>query len=260
MRKKYVGVIAGAVAAVALAASGGGYALAADAAPAAVKIPAGTLHGCVSGSTRVMEHVYESNTSGTVCPSGSFLVYWGVTGPKGATGAAGAKGATGATGPAGPQGQAGNTGIIDTASKQLVTASTPAIKTGGSFSSGKTLIGTVPLEEGTFLITVNFEATPDAVTTGDVFPQLFVYNGPQANGSFANDQFNVGAGALENPTAAELSTDPINSYYSGQAQVAVPAGGETLDVYAFGYDSDTGEGTYALNSAVITATHLQPAS
>ena len=37
-------------------------------------------------------------------------------------------------------------------------------------------------------------------------------------------------------------------------------GGETLDVYAFGYDSDTGEGTYALNSAVITATHLQTAS
>jgi hypothetical protein len=31
-------------------------------------------------------------------------------------------------------------------------------------------------------------------------------------------------------------------------------------VYAFGYDSDTGEGSYALNSAVITATHLQTAS
>jgi hypothetical protein len=257
--KKRIGVIAAVGAVVALAASGGGYALAADAAPAAVKIPAGTLHGCVSGSTRVMEHVYESNTSGTTCPSGSFLVYWGVTGPKGATGAAGAKGATGATGatgPAGPAGPAGNTGIIETVSKQFVTASTPAIKTGGSFSSGKTLIGTIPLEQGTFLITVNFEATPNAVTTGDVFPQLFVYNGPQANGSFANDQFNVGAGALENPTAAELSTDPINSYYSGQAEVAVPAGGETLDVYAFGYDSDSGAGSYALNSAVATVTRL----
>jgi hypothetical protein len=262
MMKKRIGVIAAVGAVVALAASGGGYALAADASAPAVSIPAGTLHGCVSGSTRVMEHVYESNTSGTSCPSGSFLVYWGVTGPKGATGATGAKGATGAagatgaTGPAGPQGQQGTDGIIDTASKQLVSASTPAIKTGGSFSSGKTLIGTVPLEEGTFLITVNFEATPNAVTTGDVFPQLFVYNGPQADGSFTNDQFNVGAGALENATATELSTDPINSYYSGQAEVAVPAGGETLDVYAFGYDSDSGAGSYALNSAVVTTTRL----
>ena len=87
MMKKRIGVIAAVGAVVALAASGGGYALAADASAPAVSIPAGTLHGCVSGSTRVMEHVYESNTSGTSCPSGSFLVYWGVTGPKGATGA-----------------------------------------------------------------------------------------------------------------------------------------------------------------------------
>ena len=82
----------------------GGYALAADAAPAASSIPAGTLHGCVSGSTRVMEHVYESNTSGTVCPSGSFLVYWGVTGPKGAP---------------------GPSGIVSTTRKQLITACRP---------------------------------------------------------------------------------------------------------------------------------------
>jgi hypothetical protein len=90
--RKHIGFIAVAGAAVALAASGGGYALAADAAPAAASIPAGTLHGCVSGSTRVLEHVFESNTSGTVCPSGSFLVYWGVTGPKGAPGAPGPSG------------------------------------------------------------------------------------------------------------------------------------------------------------------------
>jgi hypothetical protein len=114
----------------ALALIGGGAALAATqtASAPAVSIPAGTLHGCVAGSSRTMEHVYESNTSGTSCPSGSFLVYWGVTGPKGATGAAGAKGATGstgatgatgATGPAGPQGPAGPSG----ASYEPVTAS-----------------------------------------------------------------------------------------------------------------------------------------
>ena len=49
--KKRIGVIAAVGAVVALAASGGGYALAADASAPAVSIPAGTLHGCVSGST-----------------------------------------------------------------------------------------------------------------------------------------------------------------------------------------------------------------
>ena len=236
--KKRIGVIAAVGAAVALAASGGGYALAADAAAPAASIPAGTLHGCVSGSTRVLEHVFESNTSGTRCPSGSFLVYWGVTGPKGAT---------------------GPSGVVSTAATQLVTSSTPAIDTGGSFTARKTLVGTVTLGAGTWLVDANFTATPDATTTGDVFPQLFVYNGP-VNASFTNDLFNVGAGALEDPSSTIVSDgDTINSYYSGESEITVSAGGETLDVYAFGYDSDTGEGTYALNSAVITATHLQTA-
>jgi hypothetical protein len=239
--RKHIAFIAVAGAAVALAASGGGYALAADAAPAAVSIPAGTLHGCVSGSTRVLEHVFESNTSGTVCPSGSFLVYWGVTGPKGAPGAP------------------GPSGVVSTAKKQLVTASTPAIATGGSFTARKTLVGTVSLAAGTWLVDADFTATPDANTAGDVFPQLLVYDGP-VNANFTNDLFNVGAGALEDPTATIVSDgDTINSYYSGESEITVPAGGETLDVYAFGYDSDTGEGSYALNSAVITATHLQTA-
>jgi hypothetical protein len=234
--RKHIGIIAAAGAAVALAASGGAYALAADAAPAAVSIPAGTLHGCVSGSTRVMERVYESNTSGTVCPSGSFLVYWSVTGPKGPS------------------------GIVSTTRKQLVTKTTPAINTGGSFTSRKTLVGTVALAAGTWQVSANFTATPNATTTGNVFPQLFVYDGP-VNASFTNDLFNVGAGALENPTPTIVSDgDTINSYFSGSDEITVPAGGETLDVYAFGYDSDTGAGTYALNSAVITATHLQPSS
>jgi hypothetical protein len=150
--------------------------------------------------------------------------------------------------------------VVSTAATQLVTSSTPAIDTGGSFTARKTLVGTVTLGAGTWLVDADFTATPDASTTGDVFPQLFVYNGP-VNASFTNDLFNVGAGALENPTPTIVSDgDTINSYYSGESEITVPAGGETLDVYAFGYDSDTGEGTYALNSAVITATHLQTAS
>jgi hypothetical protein len=115
---------------VALAASGGGYALAADAAPAAVKIPAGTLHGCVSGSTRVMEHVYESNTS----------------------------------------------------------------RPGRGHLAGRRQL----------------HRHPDENTTGGVFPQLFVCDGA-ANARFTNDLFNVGAGALENPTSTIVSDgDTIN--------------------------------------------------
>jgi hypothetical protein len=236
--RKHIGIIAAAGAAVALAASGGAYAFAADAAPAAVSIPAGTLHGCVSGSTRVMEHVYESNKSWTVCPSGSFLVYWGVTGPKGAP---------------------GPSGVVSTTRKQLVTASTPAINTGGSFTARKTFVGTVTLAAGTWQVSADFTATPDANTVGDVFPQLFVYDGA-VNADFTNDLFNVGSGALEDPTPTIVSDgDTVNSYFSASDEITVPAGGETLDVYAFGYDSDTGEGTYAPNSAVITATQLKTA-
>jgi hypothetical protein len=186
-----------------------------------------------------MEHVYESNTSGTVCPSGSFLVYWDVTGPKGAP---------------------GPSGVVSTTRKQLITTTTaPSIATGGSFSSRKTLVGTVTLAARTWQVSADFTATPNASTSGDVFPQLFVHDGP-VNSGFTNDLFNIGAGALENPTATILTDgDTINSYFSGDSESTVPKGGETLDVYAFGYDSDTGEGSYALNSAVITATQLQPA-
>jgi hypothetical protein len=44
----------------------------ANAGPAA--IPAGTIHGCVTGSNRVLEHVYTSPDSGTTCPANSFQV------------------------------------------------------------------------------------------------------------------------------------------------------------------------------------------
>jgi hypothetical protein len=34
----------------------------------------------------------------------------------------------------------------------------------------------------------------------------------------------------------------------------------TLDIYAFGYDSDRGAGTYDLDDLTFTATQIQPAS
>lgn len=120
---------------------GGGVALATTSALSAspsVSIPAGTLHGCVSGSARTMEHVYESNTSGTSCPSGSFLVYWSVTGPagkngtNGKNGTDGTNGKNGATGATGAQGPAGPSG----ASYQPVTASAQTDITNDADSGG----------------------------------------------------------------------------------------------------------------------------
>jgi hypothetical protein len=122
------------------------------------------------------------------------------------------------------------------------------------------LAGAVALTPGTYLINLNFMATPNAATNGAVFPQAFVYAGTPKS-DFSNDLFNVGSGALEQATQAEVTGgDTINSYYSGTAEIIVPAGGETLNVYAFGYDSDTASGSYELNSATLTATALNVAT
>jgi hypothetical protein len=123
-------------------------------------------------------------------------------------------------------------------------------------SAGKTLIGTLTLQPGTCEVFVNFKATPNAVTTGAVFPQMFINNGPQADGSFTNNLFSVGSGALEQATSAEITAhDLVDSYYSGSGVVTVTTA-ETLDFYAFGYDSDTGAGSYSLDSASVTTIAL----
>ena len=54
------------------------------------------------------------------------------------------------------------------------------------------MIGTVPLAAGTYLLNVNFMATPNAATSGAVFPQAFVYNGPLKT-DFTNDIYNSAA-------------------------------------------------------------------
>jgi fibronectin type III domain protein len=169
-----------------------------------------------------------------------------------------AQGAQGAQGTQGPQGAQGPSGVVSTRRYTLTPES--SVTTGGHFTANAKLVGTVPLAAGTYLLNVNFMATPNAATSGAVFPQAFVYNGP-VNPGFTNDLFNVGSGALEQATQAEVTAgDTINSYYSGTDEITVPSGGETLDVYAFGYDSDTGPGSYQLNSATVTATALNVAS
>lgn len=51
-----------------------GGALATVATAASTPIPAHTVHGCVTGSSRTLEHVFTVPSNGTKCPKGSFMV------------------------------------------------------------------------------------------------------------------------------------------------------------------------------------------
>jgi hypothetical protein len=230
----------------ALAVIGTGTAVAATAS----STPPAATRGCVETGSRTLTGVYENPGSFPGCKDGFAVSLSGA-------GTQGPAGPQGKTGPAGPQGPSGVTAAT---ASQLVTPGTPVtVPTGGSFSARAVTAGTVQLAAGTYLLSVSAEVTPDATTGGAVYPQLMVYDGP-VNADFTNDLFNVGNGPLENPTATELTDgDVINGYLSASQTIVVPAGGETLDVYAFGYDSDQGEGSYLLNSAVIDATQITPA-
>lgn len=177
------------------------------------------------------------------CPKGYTAISWNKVGPQGP---AGAKGATGAAGPQGPS------GVVSTNTTDL--GAVPSVPTGGGFVANATQVGTVQLGAGTYLINVNAKATPNAVTSGQVFPEFFVYN-QAANSNFTGDLFNVGSGALEQFPTKVLSSK-IDSYYGGSAVITVPSGGETLHIYAFGYDSDQGAGSYALDDLAVTATQI----
>ncbi|HEY6495488.1 MAG TPA: fibronectin type III domain-containing protein [Trebonia sp.] len=219
-----------------------------------------TATGLMPGTAydvKVSAQAGDGHTPSSFTVAGPFFTT-AMAGPTGPQGRAGAPGMPGKEGPQGPS------GVVATGATtlQAITAPAMTVATGGSFSKQEQPVGRpVSLKAGTYLVTVNFVATPDASTNGAVFPQLFVYAGGPASG-FTNDLYNVGAGALEDPTATILSDgDVINSYYSGTFQVVIPAdGASSLNVYAFGYDSDTGTGSYALNEATLTATQLQPAS
>jgi hypothetical protein len=192
---------------------------AAVSAPAAATAPAGSLYGCVTAG-RALTGVYTSAPNFPGCKTG-----FAVTVTSGT--------------PAPP---------VTHATANLV-SSPVTVTTGGSFTAGKTLAGTMALAPGTYLIGASFKATPDDAAAVTVFPQFMIYAGPQA-ADFSNDLFNIGAGGLE---AAATNHD---SYFSGSQVVTVPAGGETLDVYAFGYDSDSGSGSYVLDSARVDAVRI----
>jgi len=249
--KKILGipvVMAGGV--LALAVAGGGYALASSGSAGGPQ-PAGNLvAACVSG-TGQLAWLQQSNP-GHKCIDGLYTWTWSVTGPKGPQGPQGPKGDPGRPGPKGDTGAQGPSGVIGTATTDL--GGIASVPTGGSFVTNATQVGSgVSLKAGTYLISLNAKATPLMTTAVQVFPQFFVYNQPK-NAAFTGDLFNVGSGALESGGNVN-----IDSYYSGSTVITLAAD-TTLDIYAFGYDSDRGSGTYALDDLTFTATQIQPAS
>lgn len=227
------------------------------AAGATTAIPPGTIHGCVNTTqNRTLQRVYTYYQNGTTCPKGSFMAVFAGEGQFSSAESAITQNANAiATNKAGI---ASNTaalsklkgvGSTTSATLQDPTAAPQSIPTGGSFVSNAVDIGTLTLGAGTYLVNFNAKATPNTDTTAQVFPQFFVYNQVK-NSGFAGDLFNMGSGPLE-PNSTHH-----DSYYSGSEVITVPASGLMLHVYAFGYDSDTGAASYALDSAAITAVQL----
>jgi hypothetical protein len=251
--KKILGIPAGiSVGVLTLALAGGGYALASSSSGSAGgPQPAGNeVAACVSGTGQLAW--FQQSNPGHKCADGLYTWTWSVTGPKGAQGAQGPKGDPGRPGPKGDTGAQGPSGVIGTATTDL--GGIASVTTGGSFVTNATEVGSgVSLKAGTYLISLNAKATPLMTSAVQVFPEFFVYNQAK-NAAFTGDLFNVGSGALESGGNVN-----IDSYYSGSTVITLTED-TTLDIYAFGYDSDRGSGTYALDDLTFTATQIQPAS
>lgn len=142
---------------------------------------------------------------------------------------------------------------------QLIDLWTPAdppltVPTGGKFcpdppacSGGSVLAGHLGLPAGTWQVTLSAKvnanaSTPPAPTA--TFPQFFVYTQVK-NATFTGDAFNVGAGSLDTGTNHD-------SYYTGSGVITLSAHTE-LFIYAFGYDSDNGAGSYDMSALIISA-------
>lgn len=123
------------------------------------------------------------------------------------------------------------------------------INTGGSAATRSTDVGTLTLNPGTYLLSVNAKVTPivqaDAGT--QISPSFFVYD-QAISASFTGDLMNFGGTPIESGANAN-----IDSYFSATQIVTVTAPNTTLHFISFGYDNDRGEGTYALDDLSVSA-------
>lgn len=237
-------------AATVIAVSGGAaYALSAA---SGVNLPAGTVHGCITGSSHTLEHV-SSVTHGISCPAGSTLVYWSVTGPKGPQGSPGSQGAPGLQGIQGVQGKQGPSGVV-AVDTETGNATLPHI--GGSWTAGHAVVKDIALKAGTYLVTLTGDFYKTATTPATPVLQI------QLNG--ANHQLTGYTGAFPY-NAAEATGTGTDGTPNGLEQTAVAAGiitmaaDGTVEIDAFGYNPDrsgNGGGDFAVN-ATISITALQ---
>jgi hypothetical protein len=192
-----------------------------------------------------------------VCPP-KYKTYTLAVGQRGPKGASGARGVTGKTGPQGIQGvqgqpgKNGSSGVVWNDTTHMLSLSGPvSVATGGGFVANATLVGTLTFATaGYWDIQINAQATPKASgDTAQIFPQLFVYTQPK-NSNFDGDLFNIGSGALQ-PDGTNH-----NSYLNGSMTVFIANPATKVYIYAFGYDSDTGAGSYTLNYVNVTNTEF----
>ena len=231
---------------------------------AATPVPANpsNIYGCdMLSAGRTLENVYtnEQNwASAGGCSRGGFPVTVtsaaGATGAQGATGPSGATGAQGATGPSGATGATGAQGATGPSGVQALTSTAfgenDGIVTGGSFFTLSTLVGsTAVLPAGTYQFCVNGKAEQPTTATGSVSPQLFLYDQAK-NAAFAGD--------LLNESTSTQGGTKHDAYLNGctDATLSSPT---ALNLYAFGYDSDNGAGSFNLMSATVTTIALTPA-
>lgn len=142
---------------------------------------------------------------------------------------------------------------------QLAPLWTPAdppltVPTGGKFcpdppacSGGAVLAGHLGLPAGTWQVTLSTKVNANSGTPASptaTFPQFFVYTQVK-NATFTGDAFNVGSGALDTGTNHD-------SYYTGSGIITLTAHTE-LFIYAFGYDSDNGAGSYDMTALQVSA-------
>ena len=236
--RKHIGFIAVAGVAVALVAGGGGYALAAGSAA-----PPAATRGCVGGSARTLNNVFE-NASG----------FKGCTTSQGFAVSLSGAGTQGPAGPAGPKGATGPSGVQAVVNSSLT--ATASVPTGGSFNSKSVQVGTADLPAaGTYEISINAQVEPNTDTAAGVNAQFFVYNQVK-NPSFTGDVLNVGTDVAPFLTTNSSQHDT----YANGTQLVTVEGPTTLHIYGFGYDNDGGASDFNLIAGSVSAVQLTPAT
>jgi hypothetical protein len=193
------------------------------------------------------ELFYTTATPGTNGTNG----VTGPTGPQGPTGKDGAVGANGAPGAAGPAGPAGPSGVQALLAHDFVVPTAElAVVTGGSFLNLSTSAGTYPLPAGTYEACLSGKAEQPVAATGSVSAQLFLYDQAK-NSGYTGDLLNL---------SADTQGGNNHDAYLNGCTIVSETSDVTLHLYAFGYDSDSGSGSYNLISASLHLVKLTPAS